>query len=69
MIDICLFENVDKCYEVLFDFLDELLETNEALESLDDKEDWDLDDFLIATFQFIDFVSQARFKFIKEKLL
>ena len=59
MFDNTLFENTDECDKVLFDFLDELINTNESLDSLDDKDDWDLDDFLIATIQFMDFVFNA----------
>ena len=59
-----LFENTDECTKVLFDFLDELINTNESLDSLDNKDDWDLDDFLIATLQFMDFVFNAKVDFI-----
>lgn len=64
MINTDLFENIDSCDKVLFGFLDELLAENEALDNLDDKEDWDLDDFLIATIQFMDFVYQAKWDFV-----
>lgn len=64
MINTDLFENIDSCDKVLFGFLDELLAKNEALDNLDDKEDWDLDDFLIATIQFMDFVYQAKWDFV-----
>lgn len=53
--------------ERVFDeFLEELIAKNEALESLDDKKDWDIDDYLIASMQFMDFVLEARVKFLEK---
>ena len=53
--------------EKVFDeFLEELIAKNEALESLDDKKDWDIDDCLIASMQFMDFVLEARVKFLEK---
>lgn len=53
--------------EKVFDeFLEELIAKNEALESLDDKKDWDIDDYLIASMQFMDFVLEARVKFLEK---
>lgn len=53
--------------EKVFDeFLAELIAENEALENLDDKEDWDKDDYLIASMQFMDFVLEARVKFLEK---
>lgn len=55
--------------ETVFDeFLAELIAKNEALENLDDKEDWDKDDYLIASMQFMDFVLEARVKFLKKHI-
>lgn len=55
--------------EKVFDeFLEELIAKNEALESLDDKKDWDIDDYLIASMQFMDFVLEARVKFLEKHL-
>lgn len=53
--------------EKVFDeFIVELITKNEALENLDDKEDWDIDDYLIASMQFMDFVLEARVKFLEK---
>lgn len=53
--------------EKVFDeFLEELIAKNEALENLDDKKDWDIDDYLIASMQFMDFVLEARVKFLEK---
>ena len=53
--------------EKIFDeFVVELITRNEALESLDDKKDWDIDDCLIASMQFMDFVLEARVKFLEK---
>ena len=53
--------------EKIFDeFVVELITRNEALESLDDKKDWDIDDCLIASMQFMDFVLEARGKFLEK---
>ena len=41
---------------------------DEALENLADKKDWDKDDYLIATIQFMDFVLEARVKFLEKYL-
>lgn len=55
--------------EKVFDeFLEELIAKNEALENLDDKKDWDIDDCLIASMQFMDFVLEARVKFLEKHL-
>ena len=55
--------------EKVFDeFLEELIAKNEALENLDDKKDWDIDDYLIASMQFMDFVLEARVKFLEKHL-
>lgn len=55
--------------EKVFDeFLEELIAKNEALESLDDKKDWDIDDYLIASMQFMDFVLEARVRFLEKHL-
>lgn len=55
--------------EKVFDeFLEELIAKNEALENLDDKKDWDIDDYLIASMQFMDFVLEARIKFLEKHL-
>lgn len=55
--------------EKVFDeFLEELIAKNEALESLDDKKDWDIDDCLIASMQFMDFVLEARVRFLEKHL-
>ena len=55
--------------EKVFDeFLAELIAENEALENLDDKEDCDKDDYLIASMQFMDFVLEARVKFLEKHL-
>ena len=52
--------------EKVFDeFLVELIAENEALESLDDKKDWDIDDYLIASMQFMDFILEARIRFFE----
>lgn len=53
--------------EKVFDeFLEELIAKNEALESLDEKKDWDIDDYLIASMQFMDFVLEARVRFLEK---
>lgn len=53
--------------EKIFDeFVVELITRNEALKSLDDKKDWDIDDCLIASMQFMDFVLEARVKFLEK---
>lgn len=53
--------------EKVFDeFLEELIAKNEALENLDDKKDWDIDDCLIASMQFMDFVLEARVRFLEK---
>ena len=55
--------------EKVFDeFLAELIAENEALENLDDKKDWDKDDYVIASMQFMKFVFEARAKFIEKYL-
>ena len=59
-----MFEDTDKMNQVLFDLLDELINKNESLESLDDKDDWTVDDFLIATIQFVDFIFNAKVDFV-----
>lgn len=52
--------------EKVFDeFIVELITENEALENLDDKKDWDIDDYLIASMQFMDFVLEARIRFLE----
>lgn len=52
--------------KVLDEFLDELIAENESLENLADKKDWDKDDYLIASIQFMDFVLEARTKFLEK---
>ena len=52
--------------KVLDEFLEELIAENEALENLDDKKDWDKDDYLIASIQFMEFVLEARVKFFEK---
>ena len=54
--------------KVLDEFLDELIAENEALENLADKKDWDKDDYLIASMQFMEFVFEARVKFLEKYL-
>ena len=58
MFNTTLFENTDDCYKVLFELIDELLD------SFDDRDDFTLDDFAIATFQFMHCIYNAKWDFI-----